>query len=93
MQLPRCRPQRPKQAMSELLHPCSCLVSLPLLAVRCPAVGPTPLAAAPRAAPSTAPALLPLYTYIISFWGSHGQLGVCPIQEVLYQIWDFIFAP
>ena len=51
MQLPRCRPQRPKQAMSELLHPCSCLVSLPLLAVRCPAVGPTLLAVAPRVPP------------------------------------------
>jgi hypothetical protein len=71
--------------MSELLHPCSCLASLPLLAVRCPAVGPTPLAAAPRAAPSTVPALLLLllYIYINSFLGSHGQRWVCPVQEVM----------
>ena len=34
-----------------------------------------------------------IYIYINSFLGSHGQLGVCPIQEVLYQIWDFNFAP
>jgi len=76
--------------MSELLHPCSCLASLPLLAVRCPAVGPTPLAAAPRAARSTVPALLLLlllllllYLYINSFLGSHGQRWVCPVQEVM----------
>jgi hypothetical protein len=85
--------------MSELLRPLalpfplflSCLP--PPLAVRCPVVGPTPLAVAPRAAPSTAPAFLSLFIYINSFLGSHGQLWVCPIQEVLYQIWDSNFSP
>ena len=59
--------------MSELLRPLalpfplflSCLP--PPLAVRCPVVGPTPLAAVPRAAPSMAPALLyksRLYLYL-----------------------------
>ena len=76
MQLPRCRPQRPKQAMSEVLHPCSCLVSLPLLAVRCPAVGPTLLAVAPRVPPRPR-FLLFFYIYINSFLGSHGQLWGC----------------
>ena len=76
MQLPRCRPQRPKQAMSEVLHPCSCLVSLPLLAVRCQAVGPTLLAVAPRVPPRPR-FLLFFYLYIISFLGSHGQLWGC----------------
>jgi len=61
--------------MSELLRPLALssplfLSCLPLpLAVHCPVVGPTPLAAAPRAAPSTVPALL----YILnSFLGCHG---------------------
>ena len=78
MQLPRCRPQRPKQAMSELLHPCSCLVSLPLLAVRCPAVVPTLLAVAPRVPPRPRFLLFfSFYIYIlIRFWGVMASFGV-----------------
>ena len=47
-----------------------------LLAVRCPAVGPTLLAVAPRVPPRPR-FLLFLYIYINSFLGSHGRLWGC----------------
>ena len=86
--------------MSELLRPLalpfplflSCLP--PPLAVRCPVVGPTPLAVAPRAAPSTAPAFLSLYIYIlIRFWGVMASCGFVRSKRFCFRSGTSIFHP